>query len=125
MACKSACGFQSESYKTHVSADWRLIPRPPARVVIRNKNNGEHASLKALTLIVLLTRFVAPVNLQNGQPAAGSNHLAHRHGSELTENDTRFCLVQLHQESIQDSQLPTPPRVLPMKFIWISFRVTE
>lgn len=29
LACKSICGFQSESYKTTVSAVARLMPRPP------------------------------------------------------------------------------------------------
>mmetsp|Transcript_24062 Transcript_24062/g.37866 ORF Transcript_24062/g.37866 Transcript_24062/m.37866 type:complete len:336 (-) Transcript_24062:1713-2720(-) len=32
IACRSGCGFQSESYKITVSALCRLIPRPPARV---------------------------------------------------------------------------------------------
>lgn len=31
-ACRSFCGFQSESKMTTVSADARLMPRPPARV---------------------------------------------------------------------------------------------
>eukprot|EP00964_Phaeocystis_antarctica_P050374 scaffold29246_cov66-Phaeocystis_antarctica.AAC.6 len=35
MACRSFCGFQSESYRIHVSAAVRLMPTPPARVESR------------------------------------------------------------------------------------------
>jgi hypothetical protein len=36
-ACRSICGFQSESYRTTVSAVARLMPRPPARVDSRKQ----------------------------------------------------------------------------------------
>ena len=37
-ACKSACGFQSLSKSTTVSAVCKLIPKPPARVDSKNTN---------------------------------------------------------------------------------------
>ena len=43
-ACMSLCGFQSESYIMTVSADARLIPSPPARVLSRNTNSSEPGS---------------------------------------------------------------------------------
>ena len=45
MACKSICGFQSESYKMTVSAVAKLIPKPPARVDKRNTNFSEFGLL--------------------------------------------------------------------------------
>ena len=46
MACKSACGFQSLSYNTTVSALIRLIPRPPALVLNKNMNLSEFFLVK-------------------------------------------------------------------------------
>lgn len=40
-ACRSFCGFQSESYMMTVSAAVKLIPRPPAFVQRRNTNRSE------------------------------------------------------------------------------------
>ena len=41
MACKSACGFQSESNKIQVSAVCKLIPNPPALVDSKKTNLDE------------------------------------------------------------------------------------
>ena len=51
MACTSACGFQSLSKITTVSAVARLIPKPHARVLSRNTN---------LLLSGALKRWIAP-----------------------------------------------------------------
>lgn len=41
-ACRSFWGFQSESKMTTVSADARLIPRPPARVDNKKQKSWAH-----------------------------------------------------------------------------------
>mmetsp|Transcript_17721 Transcript_17721/g.59786 ORF Transcript_17721/g.59786 Transcript_17721/m.59786 type:complete len:303 (-) Transcript_17721:1301-2209(-) len=46
IACRSACGFQSLSYKTQVSAVCRLMPKPPARVESKNANLSDPTALK-------------------------------------------------------------------------------
>mmetsp|Transcript_20271 Transcript_20271/g.60551 ORF Transcript_20271/g.60551 Transcript_20271/m.60551 type:complete len:303 (-) Transcript_20271:1253-2161(-) len=47
IAWRSAWGFQSLSKRMHVSAVWRLMPRPPARVERRNTKCWEPGALKA------------------------------------------------------------------------------
>mmetsp|Transcript_16562 Transcript_16562/g.57897 ORF Transcript_16562/g.57897 Transcript_16562/m.57897 type:complete len:303 (+) Transcript_16562:375-1283(+) len=44
-ACRSFCGFQSESKMMTVSADTRLMPRPPARVDSSMQKAGESGLL--------------------------------------------------------------------------------
>lgn len=46
-ACKSAWGFQSESYKITVSAVCKLIPSPPARVLNKKIKTSDPSALKA------------------------------------------------------------------------------
>ena len=46
MACRSACGFQSLSYRMTTSAVCRLMPSPPARVDSRNANFSLPGALK-------------------------------------------------------------------------------
>ena len=46
MACRSFCGFQSESKMTTVLAVARLIPSPPARVESRKTKSEEPGWLK-------------------------------------------------------------------------------
>jgi hypothetical protein len=47
MACRSTCGFQSESYRMTTSAVCKLMPRPPARVDNRKQNLGEPGALNS------------------------------------------------------------------------------
>lgn len=47
MACRSICGFQSESKMTTVSAVAKLMPSPPARVESRKRNLGDSGALNA------------------------------------------------------------------------------
>jgi len=60
IACRSCCGFQSLSKRMHVSAVCRLMPRPPARVVMRKRKTLEPGALKDCRLTIRCTRFVEP-----------------------------------------------------------------
>ena len=65
MACRSACGFQSESNSMHVSAVCRFTPKPPALVDMRKRKTDEFGALKDWMSTVRWTRFVPPSNLEN------------------------------------------------------------
>ena len=68
MACRSTCGFQSESYRMTISAVYRLIPRPPALVESRKANFSELGALYASMLCSLSSPEVFPSILQSGAP---------------------------------------------------------
>ncbi|KAH3670529.1 hypothetical protein OGAPHI_001044 [Ogataea philodendri] len=63
MACKSTCGFQSESNRTTESAAVRLIPRPPARVESRNTSasSAENRSISAWRSVWLVAPSIRHV----------------------------------------------------------------
>jgi len=62
-ACRSWCGFQSESKMTTVSAVWRLRPKPPARVDKRKMKYSEFAMLKIFNISPRSSLFVMPSSL--------------------------------------------------------------
>lgn len=49
-ACRSFCGFQSESNITTVSADAKLIPNPPALVDSKKQKSCNHKTRNSLFL---------------------------------------------------------------------------
>lgn len=51
-----------------MSALCRLIPKPPARVVMRKRKSFEDGALKACRFTIRCTRLVLPVSRTNGQP---------------------------------------------------------
>jgi len=65
IAWQSACGFQSLSKRMHVSAVWRLTPRPPARVDMRKRKTRDPGALNAEMSTVRWTRFVDPSRREN------------------------------------------------------------
>ena len=63
-ACRSACGFQSLSKMMHVSADTRLMPRPPARVESR-KTSMVGSVLKSFIACMRSAAETPPSSLLN------------------------------------------------------------
>ena len=65
MACKSAWGFQSESKRMHVSAVWRLTPKPPALVDMRKRKTELLGALNDWMSTVRWTLLVPPSSREN------------------------------------------------------------
>mmetsp|Transcript_35796 Transcript_35796/g.114004 ORF Transcript_35796/g.114004 Transcript_35796/m.114004 type:complete len:222 (-) Transcript_35796:3070-3735(-) len=68
IACRSFCGFQSGSNMTMVSAAVRLMPTPPARVVMMKMNDSEAGSEKRSMAACRSRPVTAPSSLSYPQP---------------------------------------------------------
>lgn len=63
-ACKSTCGFQSESRRITISAEAKFIPNPPARVLSINRNFSDPSLLNSSINACLSSWGVCPSSLE-------------------------------------------------------------
>ena len=100
-ACRSFCGFQSESNITTVSADARLIPNPPALVDSKKQKSWNHKIRNSF--IYNSCNILKGTNMTLVYAFCGT--------------DYKTTYYQFHNRSIVKASLSTKQTLIPIYFL--------